>query len=110
MERVRITTFKNSEESFRNTLNEFEISNGRVIRLSEGIQASGIAIEIVLTGGWGLLAVACLAWANVRKSRRISITTKDKKVVWLEGYSAEEAAKILESARTIAVIDTEKSE
>jgi len=71
--------------------------------------ASGIVIEIVITGGWGALAVACLAWASVRKSRKINVTTKDGQAIWLEGYSAEEAEKILGAAKQIAAIDT-KSE
>ena len=74
------------------------------------IMASGINIEIIIKGSWGAIAVACLAWAHVRKSRRINITTKDNQSVWLEGYSAKEAEKILHSAKQISVIDTEPDE
>ncbi|PHR48633.1 hypothetical protein [Cycloclasticus sp.] len=104
--KFKVTTFKDSEASFRLTLNQYEIPNSRIYQLSEGPMAAGITVEIILTGGYGLLAVACLAWASVKKSRKINITTKDNKVIWLEGYSADDAAKILESAKNIAVIET----
>ena len=109
-QKFRVTTFKDSDVSFREILDQYEIPNSRIIQLSESPMAAGIAVEIVLTGGWGLLAVACLVWASVKKSRKINITTKDNKVVCLEGYSADDAATILESARNIAVIETKPDE
>lgn len=72
--------------------------------------AAGFTIEIVLAGGWGALAVACLAWAHARKSRRINVITKGQQSVWLEGYSADDAAKILQAAEQFTAIDTEKPE
>lgn len=107
-DKIRVTTFKDSDASFRRILDEYKIPNSRTMQLSEAPMAAGIAVEIILTGGWGVLAVACLAWASARKSRKINITTKDNKVVLLEGYSAEEAEKILESAKSIAAIDTKQ--
>ena len=109
-ETLRATTFKDSDISFRDVLNEHGIKFNRRIQLSEAVTASGLTIEIIITGGWGALAIACLAWASVKKSRKINITTKDGKSIWLEGYSAKDAEKILDSAKSIAVIDTEKSE
>lgn len=104
--RLRITAFKDSEASFRETLNEHEIINGRVMQFSEAPMAAGILIEIVLNGGWGAFAVAIIAWANARKSRRINIITKDNETIWLEGYSAKDAEKVLASAKNISVIET----
>lgn len=110
MSKLRVTTFKDSHRSFTEALDKHGIAYGRIMQLSEAPMASGILLEITITGGWGTLAVACLAWAHVRKSRRINVITKDNKSVSLEGYSADEAAKILESARQFAVIDTKPDE
>ena len=105
VESLKATVFKGSGISFQEALNEHSIKFSRRIQLSEPM-ASGITIEIIITGGWGALAIACLAWAHVRKSRKINVTTKNGESIWLEGYSAEEAEKILESAKQSAVMDT----
>lgn len=105
MPTLRATTYRDSQRSFIEAIESHGISYKRAPVPSEP-QAAGLTIEIIITGGWGVLAVACIAWAYARKSRRVNVTTKDNKVVWLEGYSADEAAKILESAKQIAVIDT----
>jgi len=107
---LRATTFRDSHRSFLKALEANSIKYNQHVQLGAGPQAAGLTIEIIITGGWGVLAVACLAWAHARKSRKINVTTKDNQVVWLEGYSADEAAKILESARQIAAIDTKPEE
>ena len=109
-ESLRATTFKDSTRSFLKTLDQHGIEYSRHLMLSEMPMASGLTIEIIISGGWGVLAVACLAWAHARKSRKISITSKDNKPIWLEGYSAEEAAKILQSAKGLTAIDTTPDE
>ena len=106
---LRVTTFKDSQRSFLEAMDEHGFQYSRPAPPVGVPMASGIVIEIVITGGWGALAVACLAWASVRKSRKINVTTKDGQAIWLEGYSAEEAEKILGAAKQIAAIDT-KSE
>ena len=106
---LKATTFKDSNRSFLAVLDEHGIEYSRRIQLAEPM-GFGLTIEIVITGGWGALAVACLAWAYVRKSRKINVTTKDGDSVWIEGYSAKKAEKILQSAKQIAVIDTKSDE
>lgn len=106
---LRATTFKDSERSFLEALEKNEIEY-RLVLPPIGPQASGLTIEIIISGGWGTLAVACLAWAYARKSRRINIVTKDNQSVWLEGYPADEAEKILESAMRIVAIDTKPAD
>ncbi len=110
MPKLRVTTFRDSHQSFTEALDRHGITYSRIMQLSEAPMASGILLEITITGGWGVLAVACLAWAHVKKSRKINIITRDNKVISLEGYSADEAAKFLESARQFAVIDTKPDE
>ncbi len=103
---LRATTFKDSQRSFLEVLDEHGIQYNRPALPVGTPMASGIVIEIVITGGWGALAVACLAWASVRKSRKINVITKDGQAIWLEGYSAKEVAKILSLAKQMAAIDT----
>lgn len=103
---VRATTFKNSQHSFLEALHAHGIEYNRLIQLGEAPMAAGITIENIIVGGWGASAVACLAWAHVCKSRRINVTTKDKRVIWLEGYSTDDAEKILGPAQQIGLIDT----
>lgn len=108
MEKLRATTFKGSSESFYEVLDEAQLKYNKVFHLSESVMASGLTIEIILTGGYGALAVACLAWVRYKKNRRINIRTKEGTSVWLEGYSADDATKILEQAESIAAIETEQ--
>ena len=106
---LRATTFKDSERSFLEALEKNGIEYRRVPP-PIAPQASGLTIEIIISDGWGVLAVACLAWAYVRKGRRINVVTKDNQSVWLEGYSADEAERILESAKRIDAIDTKPAD
>lgn len=106
MPTLRATTFAHSHSSFLEELDKHGIEYNRRIELSEEILASGVTIEIILSGVWGTLAVACIAWVQERKSRHIKITTKDNKIIDLKGYSAEEATQILEQAKRLDVIDT----
>ncbi|MCG7649981.1 hypothetical protein [Alteromonas sp. MmMcT2-5] len=110
MEKLRVTAFKGSSESFCEALDEAQLKHSKVFHLSESVMASGLTIEIILHGGFGALAVACLAWVRYKKNRRINIRTKEGTSVWLEGYSAEDATKILEQAESIAVIETGPNE
>ncbi len=106
MATLKATTFKDSQRSFLEALDQHSIKYSHR-SLPIGVpMASGLSVEIVITGGWGVLAIACLAWASVRKSRKINVITKDKQALWLEGYSADEAAKILAAAQQISLIDT----
>ena len=109
-ETLKVTTFKDSNQSFLAVLDQNDIKYNRNFKLAAEPMLAGITIEIIINGGWGVLAVALIAWAHVRKSRRINIITKNNESIWLEGYSAKDAEKILESAKKIAVIDTQESD
>ena len=108
-ESLKAIAFKDSSRSFLLVLDESGIEYSRRMQLAEPV-SGGVNIDIFITGGWAALAVACLAWAHGRKSRRINVTNKSGDSVWLEGYSAKDAEKILKSAQQIAVIDTEPDE
>ena len=59
---------------------------------------------------WASVATVLVAWLKTRASRKIIITTKDNKVIHIEGYSVEQFEQILAQAKEVAVIDTKKSE
>lgn len=54
---------------------------------------------------WGALAVVIVAWLKAKSSRKVIITTRDNTVVHVEGFSIEQVAKVLESAKDAAIID-----
>lgn len=103
-------TFKDSDATFRQVLDEHNISYNRRFQFSSVPVASAIPLEIIIEGAFYTLAVACLAWANYKSGRKISVTTKKKEIIWAKGYSAEDFAKILEDAVELGVIDTNKPE
>ncbi len=70
---LRAVTFKHSNKSFIDVLNEHNIDFNLNAGYPGQIMASGVTIEIIINGGWGVLAVAILAWMNARKSRKINI-------------------------------------
>ncbi|MDQ3563311.1 MAG: hypothetical protein M3436_03945 [Pseudomonadota bacterium] len=102
---LKATTFKDSHRSFLEALTKGGVVY-RELPPPPFPVASGITVEILIHGAWGALAVACIAWASARKSRKINVITKDNTALWLEGYSAKDAARILEAAKQIAAIDT----
>ena len=105
LEKATLTVFRGGYDSFSEVLEDHGFSSSRRIQLSEGIQDAGFTIEILLHGGWGAFAVAVLAWLNAKRNRRVNITTKNNEVIWLEGYSAKEAAKILKSSKQTMLIE-----
>lgn len=80
--------FKGSQTSFLGVLDGHGIRYSRRSLPIGTPMARGVAIEIVVTGGWGSVAVVALAWASVasaRKTRKINVTAKDGQAIWLEG-------------------------
>jgi len=110
-EKITVTVFRGSYESLAAVLDEHGLSNSRRIQLSEGIQNAGFTIEILLHGGWGAFAIAVLAWLNAKRNRQVNITTKDNEVIFLKGYSAKDAERILRSSKqTMFIEPPEKDE
>ncbi|MEZ0156202.1 MAG: hypothetical protein AB9Q22_15050 [Candidatus Reddybacter sp.] len=106
---LRICLFKHSEESFLAALDETGISHGRVHQFSSAPQASGIVESISALSEampWNSIAKVLVKWLEVRKSRKVMVTTEDGTVIHLEGYSASQAQKIITNAREVMVIDT----
>lgn len=114
MATVHVQLFKNSYRSFTEHLDSEGIEFSRRIQLSEVPMAAGLTIEIVSAIAqatpWGALAIAVVAWMNARKSRKVIITTKNNEVFHIEGYSADEAEKLIAQSKTMTVIDTDNDD
>lgn len=82
-------------------------------RLQPGVimNASGDVLQLIGHAiPWASVATVLVAWLRARASRKIMVTTKDKRVFHVEGYSVEEVGQILTQAREVTIIDTKKSE
>jgi len=109
---MRVITFKDSQDSFMEALQDEGVHFSRVMQFSTAPMAAGTALEVLHTIGsavpWASLAIVAVKWISVRHSREIQITTKDGKVVSGKNLTKEEFEKILERADWITVIDTKK--
>lgn len=113
--RIQISVFKHSKESFLSMLDEKDI---KYIERPwpEGVTVGvGETFDIIKTVGeasplLGVLAYVIVTWIKARSSRKIILQTKDKKVVHIEGFSVDEVGKILAQVDSIMVIDTKPLE
>jgi hypothetical protein len=106
MTTVRINAFRGSVNSFTVALTENGIPYHQIERLGDRPDAKAMVLEVPLTGGGeDTLAEALVAWLEARDSRRANIITRGSAVIWLEGYSAVDVAKVLEMTTHIAVMD-----
>ncbi|WP_156925517.1 effector-associated constant component EACC1 [Thioalkalivibrio paradoxus] len=107
--KANLTCFRVSYETLTPILEQHHLHYSRRIQLSEGPMAAGFLVEVSLVGGWGVLAVALLAWMKAKLGRYIKVTKPDGTVIELKGYSTDDAAALLKSAQEIIAIDTNKS-
>jgi len=112
MDSIRVHVFRDSYDPFTQLLDQNNIKYYGVALNSSGPMNAGEMLEIVKTVGnatlWPSLASVIVAFIRARKSRKVTITTKDNKIFHAEGYSMEEISQILHEARSITAIDTEK--
>ena len=109
MEKLRISLFKDSYDSFVKLLDENGIEYNKIHHPPGTILASGTTIEIISKIAsitpWRTLANTIIAWLGTRKSRKVIITTKNNEVFHIEGYSASEVNSILSEAKNIVAFD-----
>jgi hypothetical protein len=78
------------------------------------IMDAGGTIEIIkITGDrslYGTIAWVIVEWLKNKGTRKAIIITKTLEIQHLEGRSLEEVSLIIESCKTISLIDTEKRE
>ncbi len=109
MSSLPLHLFKDSSASFTEALSANGVEFSRRIQLTEAPMAAGWVIEVFSAvkeaTPWGALAVVIVAWLKAKSSRKVIITTRDNTVVHVEGFSIEQVAKVLESAKDAAIID-----
>lgn len=111
MTRIGISAFRGSADSFTAALAENNIPYHELDRLSDRPETGGMALEVVPNGcGLQQIAEVLVAWLDASKNRRVNLVTKYGTVIWIEDYSADDVAMVLESTTHIAVIDTKPTD
>ena len=113
--RIQISVFKHSKESFLSMLDEKDIKYIERPWPEEVIVGAGETFDIIQAVGeaspfLGALAYVIVTWIKARASRKIVLQTKDKKVFHIEGFSVGEVEKILAQVESFMVIDTKPLE
>lgn len=106
---LRVELFKHSHDSFLTALDAEGIPHSTVHRFSSGPQASSLVESISALSEampWNSIAKVMIAWIEARKSREIIVTTEDRQVIHLKGYSISDAERVIKSATNATVIDT----
>lgn len=106
-----VHVFRDSFSSFITLLKEHQVQH-RIIaqRTAMPMAASGV-VELFLNASlWGSLAVVIVAYLKGKASRKVIITLKDNMIMHAEGLSAKEVERLLEKARSLVAIETEKDE
>ena len=57
---------------------------------------------------WGALAIIVAVFINAKHGRKVTITTKDNRVIHAEGLTKEELELILKETKNLTLIDTGK--
>lgn len=105
---LRLSLLKESADSFLDALDEKGVPHGRVEEFSFESRASGIKESIFTLAEvmpWKAISEVMVAWVKERGSREIIITTEDRQVVHIKGYSSADAEKLLKIALEVTVID-----
>ena len=78
----------------------------------KGLPDAGIFETFRVIGALAPVATVLVAWLKKQRSRKIIVKLKDNNIVHIEAtaFSADEIEKLLEQARSVAVIQTEKDE
>jgi Effector Associated Constant Component 1 len=108
---VRVTLFKDSQESVLQALNEAGISYEELRPVPGQVRASGAMVVIAQTAAIaGSIATVLVAWIKARASRKIILTLHGHKVVHLEGYTVEQVRELLPLVDHMTAIDTQPAE
>ncbi len=114
MSNLKISLFRNGREDFIAILNEKGIIFQEIHPPIGMIMASASAIDIIhAIGNLTIIKPLCDAfvkWMDARASREIHVTLVDNKIVYMRGYSANQACKIMMHAKSIAVIQTDSDD
>lgn len=110
MNTIRVSTFKDSHDSFMLALDDANVSYSEVLEFSQApVMASGFTGTIQAISEampWNALAKVIVAWLEARASREVIITLNTNVIVHAKGYSMQDVEGALEKAVNLAVIDT----
>jgi hypothetical protein len=113
---LRVNLFRNGRSAFLSLLREHKIEFIERPPMPGAIVASGDVIYIVDAAGVaGAIAGVLITWLRGRATRKIMVQIGRDKVVQLEGYTADQATKLLStldpvSAATVTLIQTDKDD
>lgn len=109
MSSLPVHVFKDSAASFVEDLSANGVEFSRRIQLAEGPMAAGWIVDVFSAvkdaTPWGALAVVIVAWLRAKSNRKVIVTTKDNKVIHIEGLPVADVINVLESAKDAAVIE-----
>ena len=110
---LRLSISQDSKISFLSALDAEGVPHGEVVQFSKSTQGAAInesisALSEVMP--WNSIAKVMIAWLETKKSRQITINTKDGKVINLKGYSESEAKKIIKLATSATITDASLSD
>lgn len=112
MSQLRISlASRHGRAEFFSLLQEYNVDFMVLKGLPEGgIFASGEMLQI--TGALAPFAAVIVAWLKNRRAHKVILQLKDNNIIHMEAtaYSVDEVTKLLEQARSVAVIQTEKDE
>ena len=114
MKRLVITTFKDSEDSFLQALDDGNINYSEIAEFTKEPIASGkkfsFFADLSEAMPWNALAKVIVAWIEAKASRQVTMTLEDHGTFMAKGYSVKEVEEMLSKSVSIAVIDTKKDD
>ena len=116
MKRLAINTFKDSEKSFLQALDDENINYSKVVEFTKEPMASGNKYGIFIDhlniklNPFHSLAKVIVRWIEARASRQVIMTLENHGTFMAKGYSVKEVEEILGKAVSISVIDSEKDD
>ena len=108
---VRVALFKDSEASFLQALEEAGIAYEKAQPRVGSVMAAGALVTMAQTAAVaGPVAGVLVAWLKARASRKVILSLRGNKVVYLEGYSVQQVKELLPQVEHMSVVDTKPSE
>lgn len=108
---LHVSLFKESREPFLELLREHEVVHEELMLKANVPMASDFLVDILQgSAPWAAaMATVVCAFLKNRRSRKVIINTKDNQVVHCEGLGQKEVERVLQHAKSLAVIETNKN-
>lgn len=106
MHSLNISLELNCEKSFKQALDEANISHQEIMMFSSKSEFSRIAIAISDAMPWSTFGEVIRTWINANQNRRVRVWDGER-TFDLQGYSAKEVAKILSQCEEMSAWETD---